>query len=408
MSKIPSICMIPSGYKANKVYSVLPTNGDADLATTRATIATRVNQQGLIEEVATGIPRLDYSDGGCPVQLLEPASTNLITYSEDFNLGGWAISRSSFTSNSVTSPNGSLTMGFLTEDTTATNTHYTRSSVSVSDGVEYTLSVFAKAKERDIICLGDNAANQANTGVWFDLLNGLVLTERIGYVGEIEDFGNGIYRCSVTYTASSSRQYIDIALSLTDGVNNYTGDGTSGLYIWGAQLEEQSYATSYIPTNGSEVTRDPDTASKTGLQNYINSSEGVLYAEISALADGTSDRCISLSDTSQSNIVSININAISQRITARVASNGSNIFIDSNSNIQTDFNKIAIKYRDNDISFWVNGVNVGNNTTLSSPLNLSRLGLDVGDGAFPLYGKVKDLRVYNEALSDAELISLTS
>ena len=73
---IPSIAMIPSGYKANKLYSVLPTNGDGDFTTTRNTVATRVNENGLIEEVASNVPRLDYSDGGCPSLLLEPTSTN--------------------------------------------------------------------------------------------------------------------------------------------------------------------------------------------------------------------------------------------------------------------------------------------------------------------------------------------
>ena len=85
MSKIPTIAMIPSAYKANKVYSVLPTNGDADLDFARTSTKTRVNQIGLVEDLATGVPALDYTDGGCPSLLLEPQSTNLVTYSEDFS-----------------------------------------------------------------------------------------------------------------------------------------------------------------------------------------------------------------------------------------------------------------------------------------------------------------------------------
>ena len=84
----PSITMIPSGYKSQKVYSVLPTNGDVDLTFDRNNIGTRVNKNGLIEQVATDVPRLDYSDGSCPSLLSEPASTNLVIGSAEGNYGG--------------------------------------------------------------------------------------------------------------------------------------------------------------------------------------------------------------------------------------------------------------------------------------------------------------------------------
>ena len=78
----PSLAMIPSGYKAGTLYSVLPTDGISDFTVDRNSIATRVNEQGLIEEVAVNVPRLDYSDGGCPVLLTEPQSTNLYLNSQ--------------------------------------------------------------------------------------------------------------------------------------------------------------------------------------------------------------------------------------------------------------------------------------------------------------------------------------
>ena len=76
---IPSLAMIPSGYKDGKVYSVLPSNGDGDFTFSRGSNATRVNKDGLIETITGDTPRLDYSDGSCPSLLLEPQSTNLIT-----------------------------------------------------------------------------------------------------------------------------------------------------------------------------------------------------------------------------------------------------------------------------------------------------------------------------------------
>ena len=98
MATTPSIAMIPSGYKDEKVYSVLPTNGDGDFTFARTTIATRVNSNGLIEEVGIGKPRLDYSDGACPSLLLERTATNFAVYSE-------AISTSYSTNNLTQTPN---------------------------------------------------------------------------------------------------------------------------------------------------------------------------------------------------------------------------------------------------------------------------------------------------------------
>jgi len=97
----PSITMIPSGYKSQKVYSVLPTNGDGDLTFDRNNAGSRVNKNGLIEQVATDVPRLDYSDGSCPSLLLEPSSTNLALYSEDFSQ--WTKSEINGTSTIISS-----------------------------------------------------------------------------------------------------------------------------------------------------------------------------------------------------------------------------------------------------------------------------------------------------------------
>ena len=111
MATTPSIAMIPSGYKTGKLYSVLPTNGDGDFTTTRNTVATRVNKDGFIEEVAANVPRLDYSDGTCPSLLLEGTATNLITYSEDFSQ--WSASNLTVIDNNTISPSGNLLLLLL-------------------------------------------------------------------------------------------------------------------------------------------------------------------------------------------------------------------------------------------------------------------------------------------------------
>jgi hypothetical protein len=365
------------------------------------------------ESTKNNLARVDY-DGTASSLLVEPQRTNLITYSEDFSDSSWIKSRSTFTSDSIQSPSGLINMGYLTEDTTANNTHYMRDFLTVTDGVNYTLSVFAKAKERDIICLGDNAAAQSSTGVWFDLTNGLVLTQRSGYVGSIKDFGNGIYRCSVTYSTSASRQYVDIALSLSDRVNVYTGDGTSGAYFWGAQLEEGSYPTSYIPNFGTSlgVTRNQDQYSKTGISNLINSEEGVLFAEMAVLSDDSTLKSITLSDGTGGNRVIINYSNASNRLTAdvRVGAVGQ-AFMQTYSYTITNFLKIALKYKENDFALWVNGDEVAIVDDGSTfPANtLNRLGLDNGAAISSgelLFGKVKQLQVFKT--TDIDLAALTS
>jgi len=114
----PSLAMIPSGYKASKVYSVLPESGVGDFDFTRATTATRINSSGLIETVATNVPRLEYPliDGvvnGCPSLLLEPQRTNLVTYSESFE-NYFNVSEVTLNSNYAISPDGTLNANKVT------------------------------------------------------------------------------------------------------------------------------------------------------------------------------------------------------------------------------------------------------------------------------------------------------
>ena len=248
----PSIAMIPSAYKASKVYSVLPTNGDGDLTFTRASSATRVNENGLIEEVASNIPRLDYSDGGCPSLLLEPQSTNLITYSEDFTNGFWNKQNITVNSNSGISPKGDLTADLIIPNTSVA-THQISTNPITSSSVQ-TMSCYAKQGGYSTFDFLDRAS--ATNGARFDLSNGTFSI--IGTTtAKIENIGNGWYRCSITANTTGIRFYVP------SSSGSESGDGTSGVYIWGAQLEQQSYATSYIPTTGATATRLADSASLT-------------------------------------------------------------------------------------------------------------------------------------------------
>ena len=181
---LESIALIPSGVKATKVYSQLPVNGNGDFTFDRGTSTdqTRVNKNGLIESVAQDVPRLDYLDGGCPSLLLEPSSTNLITYSEEFDNGAWIKINTSVTANAVLSPDGSVNADKLVNSATPSVNKFINFNPTNAVGVGHALSVFAKAGEYDRLRLeqGDNSR-----GAWFDLTNGTIGTENTDNGAEI-------------------------------------------------------------------------------------------------------------------------------------------------------------------------------------------------------------------------------
>jgi len=404
---IPSIAMIPSGYKANKVYSVLPTDGSGDLDNfARTSTATRVNSDGLIEEVAIGVPRLDYTDGGCPSLLLEPASINLITYSEDYSNAYWTKSGASvisgFSAPSVDSP---LAAFKLVEDTSNGEHRIYGSERTVPSGVSATESFYIKANGRSAIRLSYYGFNLFEPLFNF-VTNTLIsstggTTPTIKSVHIVDDW----YRVSVSDITNQTVIRGVLSLMKADNSFSYIGDGISGVYLFGSQIEQQSSATSYIPTPGTTISRTADSASKSGISSLINSSQGVLYFEGSALVDGGSDRTISLSDGTQNNALQLIYHATSKRVNFRwKVGNSIIVNISDYTYFQTDNLKIALKFSLNDFSLWINGIERAvSSSGAILPLNtLNELNFN------DFEGNCKDLRVYNQILSSSELQILTT
>jgi len=503
----PSLAMIPSAYADSKVYSVLPNNGDGDFTFNRDSSATRVGQNGLIQEVGyfsselvtngdytngltgwstqipsgqsvtvtnnqlrinydssatqgstgvnqtiltagvkvkividiasitgtlriqaggqvedistTGIhtfektptstilyiirksnalsldvtinsisvqailgdqPRLNYDilNGAvqsCPSLLLEPASTNLITYSEDFSQ--WdKNATTTITLNDATSPDG-------TQNATSIFSVGAGSRVglntSITSGTTYTLSVYLKNNGGNTsVSIGSHGTTQLETVT----------------------INNEWNRYTTTFTASSTT---------TSSIRIVSSGSNINLYSFGAQLEAQSYATSLIPTYGVIQTRAAETCNDAGTASTFNDSEGVLYAEISALANSGNFRQLTISDSSTSDRVSIDFTSTDNQIRSFSSSGGSTVanMTGSVSNA-TEFNKVAVKYKLNDYALWINGVEVATDSSAAAPVGLSELAFDNGTGGNPFQGKVKDIRVYNEALTDAQLQTLTT
>jgi hypothetical protein len=225
----------------------------------------------------------------------------------------------------------------------------------------------------------------------------------------IESFSNDWYRISIYNKLNSNFQMHFFAGVDSTGANVST-NGTDGIYIFGAQLEQQSYATNLMlpTTEGSTVTRLKDEASRTGLSDYINSEEGTLFVEAAALSDDSTNRNITLSDGTDTNRFVLKFDNQSNIIQAfnRVAG-AETAFLGSAVGDITLFNKIAVKYKANDFALWINGVEVDTDLSGASfpSSTLSVLSFSQSD---TFYSKVNQLQVYKTALSDAELTTLTT
>jgi hypothetical protein len=396
-------------------------NIDNDFTFTRNSSATFLNSSGLIETSAIDVPRIDYSTGE-PAFLLEPQSTNLLPYSEDFTQSDWSKTRSTITPNATISPDGTLNADKLVCNAD-NNSHVVSELTNAGLNSAVVFSCFAKKSDYDYIVLRltDNAAN-VNGGVNayqvnFDLTNGTVVAnEQFGGTSlnpfwGVEDYGNGWYRCHLGMTKGNDATRIDGAIYLLNRaspINNpiFLGDNISGTYIWGAQLEELPYATSYIPTNGSTVTRSAELC--VDATPTINSEEGVLYAEINTKTDDT-DKAISISDGSGNNRIWVGYSTSNKRVYSLVySSNVLQAAMFKSLVNEEDFVKVACRYKENDFSLWVNGVKEGEDTVGITPLNMNELSFDLGATGGYFYGNTKDLKIYDKALTDDELAKLTT
>lgn len=254
-----SLIITPNGYKAGKLYSI---KGD-DLNVVRATNATRVNSAGLIETVSANVPRLDYSNSTCPSILVEPQRTNLFSYSEQFDNSFWTKFSSTITVNETTAPDGTTTADKLVEDNTNAN-HLIQQTI-VASNTSYTFSVFAKKAERNWVVLRSVNASFQNVKAWFNIDTGTIGTLQNGATTKITNVGNGWYKLEMTIPSFSTGFEFRISVSTGDGVDSYLGTTGNGVYIWGAQLESGSYATSYIPTTSASVTRNADVISDSAI-----------------------------------------------------------------------------------------------------------------------------------------------
>jgi hypothetical protein len=249
--------------------------------------ATRVNSSGLIEVVNANLPRFNHN----PVTLaprgllIEELRTNLLVRSEEFETASWGKVNLSTTANTTTAPSGAVTADSIIENTAASAFHQTSQTFTSTAATTYSFSVFLKANGRDTATLLLGAG--ANF-VFFAFNLSTATVGAVQYAGStwsngtasITNFGNGWYRCVISGLVSNAASYAAV-VEINEGANRqYTGNGTSGLFVWGAQLEVGIIPTSYIPTVASQVTRNNDQVSMTGtnFSSWYNASEGTFLA----------------------------------------------------------------------------------------------------------------------------------
>ena len=411
-----SLVFYPSGYKAGRADSLKPTDGTGDLTFTRASIATRVNEDGLIESVATGVPRIDFTGGGCGKLLLEPQRTNLALYSEQFDDAYWTKSASSITSNSTTAPDGTSSADTLLANGASSAHSVASPTISFALATSYSVSVFVKKGTNNFIQLFTGAA----IGGMFANFN--INAGTVGTVGtitgsnptsSITNFGNGWYRCTMNFTAfvAGSTVVKFVIVSSASASREETNTLATSVILWGAQLELGAYPTTYIPTTTASATRIADSFSRNNIytNGLITSSGGTWFVEllnnVAYTRDSTGNFWLGDNSTSGSggtvNSFTFRNNSVgSSRLAINKVINGTLTALYTTT---TDTSKIAIKWNGSMADVFVNGTKVVSATSFSTT-NMEFLSGQAND--VPKF--IQSIMLFSTPKSDEYLIALTT
>jgi len=364
-----------------------------------------------VVEVIGDKPRLDYDplNPTCPHLLLEPQSTNLVTFSEDFSQ--WDSIGSTQTSTPNLNPIDST--AYKIESTVNTSSRIFISGIMTSTNT-YSSSYLVKATSNSPQYLGFACISNTVPDVLYNFANDQFEDNTIsGNAAKCESISmiNDWKLLKVPVHSSVTNTRFNIYQGSKSG-NQLVGTIGQSYFIKLAQLEELSFCTSYIPTSGSTETRVQETCTNAGNVDTFNSTEGVLYAEIAALADDSTNRRITISDGTTNNRMCIGFSNAPNKIKYfLISSNVSQVNQDVSVSDITQSNKIAFKFKTNDFKLYMNGSLISSdtsgNTFSTNTLNVIKFAGYTGTTQ-EFYGKVKSLATYNRALTDTELYTITS
>lgn len=352
-------------------------------------------------------PRFDYD----PVTraprglLIEEQRTNLLLRSEEFDNAAWSKINGSVTANATTSPDGTVDADLFIPNTTAAVQHRI-DQTPVSSAVAQVFSVFVKASGYTWISLRVGSVGRA-----FDIVNGTVGTNGT-MTGTITSFGNGWYRCAIAVPSPLANDICRINVENGDAIASvFAGDGTSGIFLYGAQLEAGAFATSYIPTVASQVTRTADVAAinAPNFASWYNQSEGTILVEAVTFKPTTvaaTGLAVDVSDGGVNNRHYIGANgATAEGRTVVGGVTQVSIFQTYTANATE---KLAYAYKVNDFAFFRNGSQVGTDTSGTIPtVDRMFIGNAAGSAAF-WNGWLRSIRYYPTRLTQAQGQALTA
>ena len=402
-------CSVTTSATATQVLIYIATTGGG-LAPAGSTIYIQDAQleQGLVARdyietttaaveggITDNVPRLDYTDSSCPALLLEPQRTNVFNHSE-YSAAIEYNNVNSITNNAAISPEG--VQNAL--EINATGNDIADSYRNAGAGVVATFSVFAKAGTGDSIRMSHSATG-SSAYADFNLTSGTrITTGGAQYIdSDIEDYGNGWWRCSITFTTGTGSY-----------INRLTFQDTGTYQLYGFQLEAGSCATSYIPTYGTSVTRNGDSCHKTSVSSLIGQTEGTLFIEtIGQTKDSSLLLRVSKSGGLYGNSVYLDISA-GGNLRAVVYDDYVQQMLESTSISDGQQIKAALAYKENDCVLYVNGTQVASDTSVSFPTPLTDIliGSYYPANSAQQYKGINQSLLFKTRLSNEELAALTT
>jgi hypothetical protein len=399
---LASLVVVPSGYKSGKIYAQKPLTTDGQLTFSRASTATRVNASGLIETVASNVPRLDYLGSTCPKLQLEPQRSNVITFSEDITQTGapnWIqYGGVTVTANNTTSPDGYVSADKMN----STGGVYTQRTFTA--GTAYAISVFIKKDTATSFRIDyvDQSGPYRGGVITYTFATGAITvttqSQNASVSGEAVDYGNGWIRLTMKMTANASANY---------AYQSFYFNGGEG-WVWGFQMEAGAYATSYVKTEAAAVTRLEENAVKTSISSLLGQTEGTLFIEIDPQDISGQGRHISMESASGEAGGWIGIfSSGATPNTFRFYGNGFDF--SGGPALRGVRAKAALAYKNGVLtSAYVNGVSVGTLTANTNGKSYAKLELAAGPFGNGGSCNYRQALVFKTALTPAQLAELTA
>ena len=378
---------------------------------TRGSTGTFVGSNGLIQSAAINAPRFDHTSAGvCRGLLIEESRTNICLQSENLATT-WAGGGRTISSDFATSPDGLTTADKIVENT-ANSLHGIIQIPSTVSGVTYIGSCYIKAAGRNfaLIYTGASPANGRyisipadGTGTVLGLYGANPSNVSLQYVG------NGWYRVSILFVSSGTGSSLEIYASTNGTTATYTGDGTSGILVWGAQLEAGAFATSYIPTVASSVVRSADLCSITGsgFTSFWNTNEGAMFASGDPRGSASGSTLVMANPGSNANQIAFDRSTTA--IKFGIANSGTYTASIQQNSTNGSFVKISGAYATNNARSALNGVLGTPDTSVIVPTNLNRFNIGSAGAASSEFanGCISEIKYFRKPLSNAKLQALT-